>query len=461
MRRTRRKSNLRPVQEVWTVQFNGGTPYNVVRDTEWFSSHSVMNDGIHGNTRPKPNRPESECVHVKYTTSGNVEYTDPPLVWTGAGANRFDITPPDGPVSFPSSSVPELPESIAGYKFQKFLEDAFQEFTEQFNEEVSLANFIVELKDFRSVLDEAKQLFFGRGGHNGGMLRSISEFLHGRAKNGIGGNFLDIELNWKSFISDLPKIWDSYSIAMKRLEFLAGHQRFTTHKRRRYMIEPETEGFNSVRVDNLAELDQWLGAYSIWLVPAQCQVTYNASAFVDNHLQLSDINTWWAVADVLGLNNLPKIVWNAVKLSWVADMFVDTSAFLDAFEVEAYSGKLVVTGGNASYKVVRFYDIVLRTPTDTDIPYETKEEIVGSLRAVSYLRTPVSLIRPSLLSLKPDLNTHQKQLLASLGDAQLGLTSKGYKFTSEYVSNFRKNKATFGKSYWKRVSKSGRPRRLN
>jgi hypothetical protein len=453
MRRARTKTNLRPVTETWQVSFNGGDPYNVTRQTHGFTTYSVMADGIHGSTGPRPNRPDSACAHLKITTSAP-SYIDPPLVWTGAGANRFDITPPDGVVSFPPGVIPGIPDSVSGYKWRRFQEESFKQFTEQFNEEVSLANFIYELKDFKSAIEEAKKLFFGSKGHHGGFMRSLSSFLHERAKNGIGGNILDLELNWKSFVGDLPKIFSAYSVAMKRLEFLAGHQRFTTHRRIRYMIEPEEEGFTSTQVVDLSDLDGWLGTYSVWLIPTQCQVTYNASAYVDNHLQLEDINTWWAVADTLGLNNLPKIVWNAVKLSWVADMFVDTSAFLDAFEVEAYTGKLVVTGGNASYKVVRFYDIVIRHPMDDDIPFSTKEVVVGGLRIVDYMRTPVSLIKPSLLSLKPELNTHQQYLLTALGDAQLGLTSKGYKFTSEYVSNFRRNSRTFGRSYWKRVSKS-------
>lgn len=454
MRRSRTRTNLGPVTETWRIAVNGASPDTFKRNVEWFSHYSVMSDGIHGNDEPKPNRPDSDCAHVKITTTGKMKYTDPPLVYTGAGLNRFDITPPTGNVCFSPSQVPDLPSSIHGDSWKRFVENAFEEFTEQFNDSVSLANFVIELTDFRSALLEAKKLFFGALGHGGGFFRSIGNFLHDRAKNGIGGNFLDIELNWKSLVQDIPKIWDAYSTTMKRLEFLVGHQRFHTHRRSRYMIEPSTQGFDPVEVGNLGAMGPLMGTYKIWLRPAQCQVTYNASAYIENRLQLQDISTWWALADSLGLNNSPKIVWNAVKLSWVADMFVDTSGFFEAFEVEAYNGKLVVSGGNASVKVVRFYDVVLEYPMDDDIPYTTKEEVVGSMRVVDYTRGPLNLIRPSLLGLKKSLNNHQQALLSSLGDAKLGLTSGLYNFTSEYVSNFKKNNSTFGKSYWKRIPRS-------
>jgi hypothetical protein len=274
----------------------------------------------------------------------------------------------------------------------------------------------------------------------------LREFLHDRAKNGLGGNILDFELNWKSFFSDLPKIWNAYSIAMKRLEFLVGHQSFTTHKRRRFLVEP-TE-LPEVRIFNLYD-DVWPfnASYEVWLVPSQVQVTYNASAYIDNHLQLDDISTWWAVADVLGLNNPVRIVWNAVKLSWVADMFVETDEFLDAFEKEAYNGVLVNRGGNCSWKVTRFYDVVCRY-SNSDLGIT--EDVVGGLRLINYSRTATTLIKPSLFSLQPGLNAHQTYLLTALGDAQIGITSGGYEKISRLAADFRRNSRTFGRTFWKR-----------
>lgn len=455
MRRTRTKTNAAPVSETWQIAFDGGDPYIFTRETTGFTTYSVMSDGVHGNAGSRPPRPDSGCAHVKMTTS-RPDYIDPPLVThAGAGLSLLEIDPPGSPVAFPPDAVPGPPSSIVNEKFDRFLDDSLKAFVKQFDERVSIANFLYELKDFKNVLKEAKMLFRGRYGQGGSILKNLWGVIHDRLEGGIGGNYLDLKLNWESFISDLPKVLDAYSVAMKRLKFLVEHQNFTTHRRVRFQIPPYQNGFDDVQVVDLSGLTTALGVYSVWLKPAQCQVTFNASAYIDNHLQLEDINAWWAIADVLGLNNSPKIVWNAVKLSWVADMFVDTTDFLDAFEVEAYAGKLVYRGGNASYKIVRFYDIVIKWPKDIGPLMGIEESVVGELRVVDYLRTPTGLPNnTSFLGLKSELSTQQKALLVSLGDANAGVTSKGFQFSSAYAANFRKNLRTFGKTRWKRVARS-------
>lgn len=438
MRRQREVGNAEPYKGTWTLRNITGNSFKVTHTSIIETKYSLMADGIHGEGRP-----DSACSHFKYLTSAPAYAQPVNPIELGIGGNSVDINPPSGRIPLHSGMLPGIPESITTTKFNRFLLDAQREFTEQFNEEVSLANFVIELKDFRSAIDEAKKLFSFRQG--GGFFKSLQSFLHGRAKNGVGGNILDFELNWKSLIGDIPKIWNAYSVAMKRLEFLVGHQQFHTHKRTRFLYDESSE----VKVFSLVPdvVASFPAAYEVWLVPSQFQVIYNATAFIDNHLQLEDISTWWALADTLGLNNPVRIAWNAVKLSWVADMFVETEEFLDAFEKEAYNGVLVNRGGCASYKVIRFYDVVCRW-SNSDLGMD--ESVVGSIRVTDYDRVVSHTIRPSLLSLQDGLNAHQTYLLTALGDAQLGITSGGYEKISRLAADFRRNKRNFGRRYWKR-----------
>lgn len=443
MRRHRIRTNEQAYSGSWTLRYGNEPQYQKIHNSKQMTKLSSLDDGIHG-----ANRPDSACSHFKFISSAPAYSVPANPLHTGIGGQTMDIIPPDGPIPIHSGHLPGIPDHILGQKFNRWTQTAFKEFTEQFNEEVSIANFIYELKDFSSAIKEAKGLFRGLFKGNGGFFRSLQSFLHGRASNGVGGNILDFELNWKSLVGDLPKIWNAYSIAMKRLEFLVGHQSFHTHKRARYMVDPSE--MEEIQIFDLYD-DVWpfFGFYHVFLVPSQCQVVYNASAFIDNHLQLKDINTWWAIADTLGLNNSVRIIWNAVKLSWVADMFIETEEFLDAFEVEAYSGILVNRGGTASWKVVRHYDVVCRY-SGPDGPGDDTEVVVGGIMLTDYGRVVVQPIRPSLLSLESGLNSHQTYLLTSLGDAQLGITSGGYEKISRLAADFRRNKATFGRRFWKR-----------
>lgn len=441
MRRNRLQTDAVDFTEMWSIGYDEDL-YDWPRYTQEFNKLSFMEDGIHG----KVNRPESPCFHRKVLAvrKNYPELFDP--IPTGT-VHTIRVYPPPGEVRFEESYFPGTPPNITGAKFLKFLQDSSKIFTEQFDDGASLANFIIELKDFSSAVDEAKKLFNFRNG--GGMLRSIKEFLHGRAENGLGGNFLDIELNWKSLIRDIPDILGAYSKAMKRLEFLAGHSQFKTHRRIQYTVEPETEGFDTIELFKIGDLNPPFGLYYHMVArPSWMQVVYNASAFIDNRLQLQDINTWWAVADVLGLNNSPRIVWNAVKLSWVADMFVETEEFLDAFEVEAYSGSLAIKGGNASWKSTRMYDIVIRVGNAF---FDYDEYVVGSVLVKEYDRVPLTLTRPGLLGLSESLNSHQQSLLLALTDARVGLTAGSYRQSAEYAQTFKKNVKSFGRHYWKKV----------
>lgn len=444
MERYRVKTNLAAVTEQWSAVAGPFGPYNASRECYTFTKHSEMVDAIHGSARP-----ESAVLHRKVLAVPGEYPPMPPLPWIGPPGNTCQVFPPQSVVALSPGLIPEVPESWTEGKFEEFLRDMNKKFTSQFDETASLANFVYELNDFKDILRYIRR--FAASNSPRGFARSVSNFLHDRGKQGIGGNFLDIELNWKSFIGDVPKILGAYERAMKRLEFLVGHAQFHTHGRRRFMIDPEEEGFETQLIFQIHDLFPSMPSgvmYSVYLVPSHCQVDFNASAFIDNKLELEGINAWWGLADTLGLNNSIKIIWNAVRLSWVMDMFVDSREFLDAFEVQAYSGALAVLGGSASWKVKRWYDVVVRysgSPPDT-----LSEETVGGVLCTDYLRGPMNLTDGGFFALRPGLTVQQGALLSALVEARSGITSEAYERLNAFAKTFQTNTGGFGRRYWKR-----------
>lgn len=444
MDRFRTFTDSKVASENWSVTVGPfGTHYGV-RETTHVRKVSHMQDAIHGNLRP-----ESPCAHRKtLVVAGSYPKMDP-KPWIPPEMYTTQVHAPESEICFDPDVIPPVPSDWTEGKFDRFLKDANKSFTSQFDESASLANFVLEFKDFKSTLKSIRQLASPHGPR--GFARKVGKFLHERADNGIGGNFLDLELNWKAFVSDLPKILGAYTRAMERLKFLVGHSTFHSHRRKRFTIEPGQEGFDEILVLNVGTLiptapTGW--TYALHLVPDHCQVEFNASAVIDNRLELEGINAWWGVADTLGLNNSVKIVWNAVKLSWVMDMVIDSSEFLDAFEVEAYKGTLAVLSGSASWKVKRWYNIRCRTSGAP--PDSLTEENVGSVLVTDYLRAPMNLVDSGFFALRPGLTVQQGALLSALVDAKVGASRGAYRSLRSLTQTFLANRGGFGRSYWKR-----------
>lgn len=389
-----------------------------------------------------PGRLDQPCFHTKFVS---VLQTPPTAV------RRIGTPPPpippmenwiEGPVGWelPVGLFTEL-SLVSDY--QRFLTNATYDFKQQFRAKVSLANFVYELKDFKNVIDELKPLANPRN-WNKNLSRNIGNLLHGRARSGASGNYLDVVFNWKPFFEDIPKLFSAYADAMKRLQFLIDRGKFVDHRRIRFQIEPYTKGFNDISVLDVKSLfspSYQLPNYTIKLVPQWAQVTMNASAYMDNKLDLLCVSRWWAIADQLGLNNSVKIAWNAIKLSWLVDFFVETKDLLNAFEVQAYGGGLGIEGGCGSVKMVRSYkaSALVSSPTgDILVPF-------GDVLVTTYRRDLLRPLSGSLLSFADPLTDDQSKILIALASSSTG----GERRLVDTISKrFARNRHTFGTRGW-------------
>jgi hypothetical protein len=272
----------------------------------------------------------------------------------------------------------------------------------------------------------------------------IRHFGHGRARGGVSGNFLDWTFNWRPLLEDVPKLFSAYADAMKRLQFLIDHAKYVDHRRIRFTVDPYTKGFDDISVLDVKSLfnpSYQLPDYTIVLKPDHCQVDMNASAYIDNKLDLFCVNKWWGLADQLGLNNSIKIGWNAIKLSWLVDFFLDSHEFINAFEVQAYSGSLGIQGGCGSIKMKRWYKAVANVSSPSgalQIPF-------GDVLVTTYRRDLLRPLSSPTFSFNDSLTADQDQILIALAASQTGVERR---LVDVIANRFVRNRHTFGHRRW-------------
>lgn len=412
------------------------------RNWTWDRVASTHSSDIYDSVGPLP-RVDNPVLHRRR----NVVIVDelPVLVLQQFGGDY--LLYPHKPFRLPHDVDPGGPDVNRDY--EQFLRYSSEWFFEQFRSKVSLANFLIELKDFRKVVGSLRKVLFS--GIKSLRANASREFRD-RLGSGIGSNYLDYVFNWKPLIEDVPKLLSAYKDAMKRYLHLVSQSKWIDHRRIRFTVDPGEKGFDSVLVADLADESVLMGGgiatYKIWLRPAWSQVTMNASARIENKLHLDTGSQWEAVADQLGLNNGPKVLWNATKLSWLVDFFIDSHDFFKAFEVETFKGHLGVDGGTASVKIECAYDITCQY---SDTSFSTVEVALGSVLYRTYRRDNLLLRRGSLLSITEALTPDQQLILAALAESQSNNLLLGGRTLREWKSTFSRNVKTFGRSKWKRV----------
>jgi len=374
------------------------------------------------------------CLHRKLLVDSNTVWPHVHHPWY---AYPVDIDVVMSPREFvmPDVDFPEIPDVRAD--FDAFLRRSAKSFQQQFESKVSIANFIYELKDFKDIYSKFQQLALGCQAKKAyATAKAVSkDEINGRMRSGVGGNYLDYVFNWQSLARDLPKCFSFYGEAMERLKFLAGYATFTDHRRIKFQIEPFTRGFNAIYDYDFVPPTGYVGAQlRLQVLPVVCQVTFNANAYVDNKLHMEAINYMDVIADQLGLNNSPKILWNATKLSWLVDFFLDSRDFFDAFEKQALNGFLAVNGGTCSKKIEMVYNINCQYSTASGLA----DRDLGTLTYTYYERTPLRLVKTGLFALNTTLTDDQTLILGALIDSGTGVSSKSASALVDLALSFRK-----------------------
>jgi hypothetical protein len=196
---------------------------------------------------------------------------------------------------------------------------ALNEFSTQVPTEVSIANFLFELREIKSLVPK--------------ITRSLS-------KTAAGG-VLNFEFGWKPLLSDLRKLYYLTDSVNKRLRFLR-----SSHGK------PVRLGYQRL-VEDTNPLETYIPQqYRFIYKRTSHRGVFHAHAVLLHELEGLDdaIRVLGAFSAALGLNNPLQIVWNALPYSFVVDWFANIGGLLDRLAIQPFQGRWDVQNVNFSVK---------------------------------------------------------------------------------------------------------------
>lgn len=219
--------------------------------------------------------------------------------------------------------------------------NAIKAFRTQIPEELSIANFIYELKDFKELIKGLAETFKDRGKNLKGLTRKDL------AKYG-NNTFLSYHFAWTPFISDLRKIVALFDKILNRIKYLKSinGKRVKLHYRKLDFYKRE-----------LPTKDHPYGDTSEYTSRLECtSLVYNFYSTVDLYCELENLDTveakFRATLAALGLNNPFAVVWNAIPFSFMLDWLLPIGSFLELFSLNPFVGKWQLANSTTTTEVV-------------------------------------------------------------------------------------------------------------
>jgi len=207
--------------------------------------------------------------------------------------------------------------------------EAFNEFSSQIPTDVSIANFLYELKDLKGIIPNLRD---------------------GLAK-GLNNGYLSWNFGIKPMLSDIGKLRNVVENVQKRLDWL-----------RRNYGKPVKINFarnNIWQHPNLNEFPDIADVATLFLPPGQWSVLesyradFKASGILTQRLiGLDDsLAVLKSLAAALGLNNPTAIVWEAIPYSFVVDWFFRLDDWIDQLAISPFKGTWDINGVTHSIKI--------------------------------------------------------------------------------------------------------------
>jgi len=259
--------------------------------------------------------------HYAVTASGpmeTVQYSDGVILYRASPGTSWPI----------HQNFDALYSLVSPYSntvlYQDTVNAAFAEFANQVPEVISIANFLFELRDVKSLIPR------------------IESSLAKTARSGL----LNYSFGWKPLVSDLKSLGRVVDTVMKRIQFL----RDTSGRVVRLGFERDLSG--------LLSLPYWIDAstpytsqYTRYNVE-DYRATFRAGGNLFHRLQGldDDLTVFRAFSQALGLNNPTKILWNALPYSFVIDWFARIGGLLDRLAIQPYEGVWRTTNVTSSLR---------------------------------------------------------------------------------------------------------------
>jgi hypothetical protein len=216
---------------------------------------------------------------------------------------------------------------------------AWNHFHTQIPTEVSVANFLIELKDFEHIAKALK-----KGPRVKHYLNKVKALRPKDIPSIANSGFLNYNFAWAPFVGDLIKFTQVIDSVSRRLQYLRKTRGVPTR-----VHYGSSDAFQNSFVGNHDVLETQ-GPYSnfeydrsyserrLTLEGTRTQVS--ASGVLLQNLQGLD-DAWAglrATLASLGLNNPAKIAWNALPFSFMVDWIAPVGTFLERLAVQPFSG---------------------------------------------------------------------------------------------------------------------------
>lgn len=224
----------------------------------------------------------------------------------------------------------------------------------------------------------------------------------------INGAFLQQQYGWLPLISDVSALTGVVDSVTKRLDFLRKTRGVPLRLHHR-AVDP----WSNPQVGNSIIFPRFPGDapnYGSKVTIKRHSCTFTSSCTLVQDLQgLEDAwASWRGVLASLGLNNPAKILWNDIPFSFVIDMFIPISNWLNAAHLRPFSGKWEVSSVTTS--VAEEIECEVRGKYTRD--YDSAP-LSGEIKISRYRRQLGLPLLQSEVSLS-ELSSLQQMLLGSL-----------------------------------------------
>lgn len=282
-----------PTNPTCATTFPATTTRNVPAVTALRQKHSDISDVI-GGRDVYGNLPQREVTHEKWEIQFHKLNFQPAI----ASCNRF--TTYTGLVYCGATA-----RSLAlGFRpptseWSVFRDKAYNTFVTQFPTEVSIANFMWELREISSL---------------------IPKIRHDSFSKSIANGYLTYEFGWKPMLDDIKKLYSLMEKVQSRIDYLKSRWGKVT----RLGLSQESTYSGPSTKKQTVTLDTGSGVALEYLATAW-NTRYTAGGKLLHRLDwLFDADkTWRALVGSLGLDKPGSIIWEAIPYSFLFDWFTD------------------------------------------------------------------------------------------------------------------------------------------
>ena len=367
-----------PRSAVYTASAVPGWHLDLQVDKQWNVYKEIYD--VSGKKRRKDGRYDPTCV-----TSNSLQLVSNPI-WTGNGPsgviNVSNVYQAPLDESWLSSLVPELSEG----SLASMAEEAFIAFSTQIPQEVSIANFLYELREISSLIPK--------------MERSLS-------KTAAGG-YLNFSFGWSPFLGDLRTLGNLVGSVQGKIQHLID----TYGKRTRlHRYFPDVVPLPVIR--DMQWLQTPVGQFAVYMTHHQTDVRCNGFLF---HL-LEGLKSFGgqlrAFASALGLNNPLQVFWEAIPYSFVVDWFLKVGRRLSALTAQPFQGEWSVTDTTTTVKSMTRWDVYQGQQLFNGVNFTVHSKVgrVSCERFTRYNYLPLDLATFNVATLSPQQLTLYLALL--------------------------------------------------